>query len=85
MTKAEALISESVTIALQELGLADKFDIARVSVAEDGALCAQLESKDQNYKSISVCIEDDESSSVGNVDLFKDRISRFLFVEDMEP
>ncbi len=85
MTKTEALISESVTMALQELGLADKFDIARVSVAEDGALCARLESKDQHYKSISVCIEGDESSSVGNVDLFKDRISRFLFVEDMEP
>ncbi len=37
VTKTEALISESVSLALEELGLADKFNITRASVAKDGA------------------------------------------------
>ena len=78
MTKIEDFISESVSMALDNLGLVDKFDIARVSVAKNGVWCTRLESKDQNYNSISICIEGDESDPFKNVDLFKDRISLFL-------
>ena len=83
MTKTEALISESVTLALNELERTHhpdfpKFTIARVFVAGDGAWCARLESKDEDSDGVSVCVEADVFFPAAAVDLFKDKISRHL-------
>ena len=74
----EAHITESVRLALEELGQAGSYDIVRVLIANDGRWCARLELKDKSKEGISVCIEGDPSASARNVDRFKDKISRFL-------
>ena len=72
-------ITESVGLALEELGQAGSYDIVRVSITNDGQWCARLrlELKGKSIEGISVCIDGDPSS-VRNVDRFKDKISMFL-------
>ncbi len=83
MTNTEAHISESVRIALEELGEDRNYDIVKVSVADDGQWCARLEPKDKSREGISACISGDKSDPPRNVNLFKDKISRWVGLSKM--
>ena len=83
MTKIEALISESITLAVDELERIHhpdfpQFAVTRVSVARDGAWCARLDSRDGSRDGVSVCVEADASDPAAAVDLFMDKISKHL-------
>ncbi len=78
MNNIEAHISESIRMALEELRLDREYNIARVSVAEDGQWCARLERKDKSFEGISICVPGSQSHTGKNVELFKKKISRYL-------
>ena len=65
-------------MALEELGIADRYNIVRVSVSNDGQWCARLVAKNQNEQDVSVCIEAEKADPAANVDRFKDKLTRYL-------
>ena len=78
MTSVDPRIATAALQALNELGLAEQYNVSSTSVDEHGHWCASLEPKIELDAAISACIDGGGSDLIRNVDLFKDKISRLL-------